>query len=90
MPRLKALKTTILQTCKKSKVGRAATSSPPDIFYHLGTTRSPSLKKQRMDIRTRRRIYPGGFADNLALSALSASAFMAHPAFFFLGHMAVL
>ena len=35
-----------------------------------------------MDIRTRRRIYPGGFADNLALSALSASAFMAHPAFF--------
>lgn len=32
-----------------------------------------------MDIRTRRRIYPGGFADNLALSALSASAFAAHP-----------
>lgn len=35
-----------------------------------------------MDIRTRRKIYPGGFADNLALSALSASAFMAHPSFF--------
>lgn len=35
-----------------------------------------------MDIRTRRRIYPGGFADNIALSALSASAFMSHPAFY--------
>ena len=35
-----------------------------------------------MDIRTRRRIYPGGFLDNLALSALSASTFMAHPAFY--------
>ncbi|OZA30907.1 MAG: hypothetical protein B7X93_01365 [Hydrogenophilales bacterium 17-61-9] len=34
-----------------------------------------------MDIRTRRKIYPGGFADNLALSALSASAFAAHPMF---------
>lgn len=34
-----------------------------------------------MDIRSRRKIYPGGFADNLALSALSASAFAAHPAF---------
>lgn len=33
-----------------------------------------------MDIRARRKIYPGGFADNLALSALSASAFAAHPA----------
>lgn len=33
-----------------------------------------------MDIRARRRIYPGGFADNLALTALSASAFAAHPA----------
>lgn len=32
-----------------------------------------------MDIRTRRKIYPGGFADNLALSAISASAFAAHP-----------
>lgn len=35
-----------------------------------------------MDIRTRRKIYPGGFADNLALSALSASAFAANPALF--------
>lgn len=35
-----------------------------------------------MDIRTRRKIYPGGFADNLALSALSASAFAANPAFY--------
>lgn len=33
-----------------------------------------------MDIRTRRKIYPGGFADNLALSALSASALATHPA----------
>lgn len=32
-----------------------------------------------MDIRVRRKIYPGGFADNVALSALSASAFAAHP-----------
>lgn len=35
-----------------------------------------------MDIRTRRKIYPGGFTDNLALSALSASAFAANPAFY--------
>jgi len=35
-----------------------------------------------MDIRTRRKIYPGGFLDNLALSALSASAFAANPAFY--------
>lgn len=35
-----------------------------------------------MDIRTRRKIYPGGLADNIALSALSASAFAANPAFY--------
>lgn len=35
-----------------------------------------------MDIRTRRKIYPGGFADNLALAALSASAFAANPALY--------
>lgn len=33
-----------------------------------------------MDIRLRRKIYPGGFLDNLALSAISASAFAMHPA----------
>lgn len=33
-----------------------------------------------MDIRFRRRLAPGGFADNLALSAMSASIFPAHPA----------
>lgn len=32
-----------------------------------------------MDLRFRRQVYPGGFADNLALSAISASAFMGHP-----------
>lgn len=31
-------------------------------------------------LRARRKIYPGGFADNLALSAISAAAFAAHPA----------
>jgi intracellular multiplication protein IcmO len=35
-----------------------------------------------MDIRTRRKIYPGGFADNVALTALSASAFAANPMFY--------
>ncbi len=33
-----------------------------------------------MDIRTRRKIYPGGFSDNLALSGVTASMLLANPA----------